>query len=347
MLNKSRIVGLDYLRGLAALFIMLYHYISWTFGRFDASTFLGKIGVYGVSIFYILSGITLYHVYNQGKVSSLKFWKDFFKKRVLRIYPLMWFVIICSIALYAKKVDFIDLVLNLTGLFGFIKWDVYLSTGLWSIGNELVFYSLFPLLIISIRYNKLIYFIVGLISAVFFCYFAFFVFKGQNDWRNYVNPLNQFFLFYSGVTIAYFNSDKKFSNNVLILTFTVCLITFVFAPVDGELNILYSSYWRILYSLLSMVFCFVFLNWHGTESNMLTKGLLYLGEISYGVYLIHPIAYEISGIINSYFISIGFASREMYRLLFAVILTFIVSGLSFKYFEMFFVKLGKNKLHNA
>ncbi|MCB0760440.1 MAG: acyltransferase family protein, partial [Flavobacteriales bacterium] len=59
----GRLYNLDYLRGLAAFGIMIYHYLTWTLGKFSADDFLGRLGVYGVSVFYVLSGLTLYYVY--------------------------------------------------------------------------------------------------------------------------------------------------------------------------------------------------------------------------------------------------------------------------------------------
>ena len=58
--KTGRIQGLDYLRGLAAFGIMVFHYSSWTLGKFGANTLLSRIGIYGVSIFYVISGLTLF-----------------------------------------------------------------------------------------------------------------------------------------------------------------------------------------------------------------------------------------------------------------------------------------------
>lgn len=59
----NRLYNLDYLRGFAAFGIMIYHYSSWSLGNFTADSFMGRIGVYGVSVFYVLSGLTLFYVY--------------------------------------------------------------------------------------------------------------------------------------------------------------------------------------------------------------------------------------------------------------------------------------------
>lgn len=140
---KKRLYNLDYLRGLAAFSIMLYHLMTWNNGVYSGQSVLGRIGIYGVSIFYILSGLTLYYVYYNKMSPTAHEVIIFFKKRILRIFPLLWLVTIVSILMHRKLPDINNLILNLTGLFGFIKWDTYFSPGVWSIGNELVFYPQF------------------------------------------------------------------------------------------------------------------------------------------------------------------------------------------------------------
>jgi exopolysaccharide production protein ExoZ len=61
----DRIKGLDWLRGLMAFSIMLYHYSSLSFVEQDAGTLLGRLSVYAVSIFFILSGLSIAVAYNK------------------------------------------------------------------------------------------------------------------------------------------------------------------------------------------------------------------------------------------------------------------------------------------
>ncbi|HEX6179628.1 MAG TPA: hypothetical protein VFZ47_00205, partial [Chitinophagaceae bacterium] len=56
--KEFRLHSLDYLRGLAAFGIMAYHFMMWTMGEMDSSRKMGRVGIYGVSIFYVLSGLT-------------------------------------------------------------------------------------------------------------------------------------------------------------------------------------------------------------------------------------------------------------------------------------------------
>ena len=57
---SKRLYNLDYLRGLAALGIMAVHLSTLADGPLSTQSFPGRYGVYGVSVFYILSGLTLF-----------------------------------------------------------------------------------------------------------------------------------------------------------------------------------------------------------------------------------------------------------------------------------------------
>ena len=173
----TRINNLDYLRGISALGIMFYHYSSWAFGHYSADDFLGRVGIYGVSIFYILSGITLYLVYFEKMKFKHSDLKLFFKKRILRIFPLLWLVNCIVLFFSDKKFAISDLILNFTGLFGFFKWHIYLSSGIWSIGNELVFYVFFPFFVFFTKSKKMLMYILSFMIFISFMYFTFFILK--------------------------------------------------------------------------------------------------------------------------------------------------------------------------
>ena len=53
----NRIKQLDWLRGALALLIAIYHFSIYFGERPTRRAFLGRIGVYGVSMFFIISGI--------------------------------------------------------------------------------------------------------------------------------------------------------------------------------------------------------------------------------------------------------------------------------------------------
>ncbi len=88
-MSKVRVESLDYLRGLMAISVMLYHYGYYSGILLDSSSLLGKLGIYAVSIFYILSGLSLAIVY-KNKITSTSDICNFWIKRICRIAPLFW-----------------------------------------------------------------------------------------------------------------------------------------------------------------------------------------------------------------------------------------------------------------
>lgn len=99
---KERIAGLDGVRGIAALFILLYHwfFIGALQGFYSKTIYLpfGFWGEFGVDVFFILSGFAILYSTGDGVTPGL-----FLKKRLLRIYPTFFvsatFVLIMRIAL--------------------------------------------------------------------------------------------------------------------------------------------------------------------------------------------------------------------------------------------------------
>ena len=159
----KRIEALDYLRGLMAASVMVYHYVSWATPSHSSNSesLLGKLGIYAVSIFYILSGLSLSLVY-KNKLSSGTEIRSYFIKRIFRIFPLFWFCTTIAL-LYKYAFSIISgepfvfplykAILNYSLTFGFIDNSAYLTTGAWSIGNEMVFYLTLPFILFLNRGN--------------------------------------------------------------------------------------------------------------------------------------------------------------------------------------------------
>lgn len=286
-----RLYTLDYLRGFAALGIMLYHYLAWAYQIFDASTTLGRIGVYGVSIFYVLSGLTLNVVY-RDKMNNLAQVKDFFTKRIFRIYPLLWIATIIAtmfIIFHGEMPGRMKFLLNITGLFGFVRPHDSIANGAWSIGNELVFYAIFPLLILAMKKRLLI--IPIAISLVLYLLFAFVLLDPKHilahNWPVYTNPLNQLFLFVAGFTIGMFNYKNT---KVAVTVLLVSIAAFIFMPATGDLINIVVGFDRIVYTVLSITICYSFYMLN-SKMPLLHKPLSKLGEASYSVYLLHPLVF--------------------------------------------------------
>lgn len=347
-----RIKELDYLRGLAALGIMLYHYKKWLYIYEGAQTIEGRISVYGVEIFYILSGITLYHVYKQTLHFNKVSFQKYFTKRFFRIFPLFWLSIALTIIIGLKHIPMDKLLLNVTGLFSLVAWDGYIAPGTWSIGNELVFYLIFPFLLLLYQKHKLYFVVTGLIFLLLFHYFAFFMFKANdtlhNQWTNYVNPLNHLLLFFVGMSIPIFFKQEvqhKYLPVLLIVFGTIILFTLPSGN-DG-IDLLYGLN-RWAFSIASILICLGFYQLNANLPPLLDEPLKKLGEISYGIYLLHPFVYQLMCMLIRKMDDSGFQMMQSNALLIfiAVSLTLIVSYIVYHYFERYFIKKGNTIIAN-
>ncbi|MGN6511327.1 MAG: acyltransferase family protein [Chitinophaga sp.] len=338
-----RLHNLDYLRGMAALGIMFYHILSWSLGEFTSETFFGRVGIYGVSIFYVLSGLTLYHVYWERMVPNLADVATFLKKRFFRIFPLLWLVMIFSIII-SKKMPSIDILfLNLTGLFGLLKWDAYISVGAWSIGNELVFYLFFPVFILLVRKSiPLFIFFLMLLLGVYI-YFAFGILDATkplaSQWKNYVNPLNQVFLFLSGFLIGLIGKRIKLNTLLNLILLFAAFALFLFYPAEENIINLVTGFSRLVFTLSCIVICFCFYKLTMEMPLWVDRPLAMLGEISYSVYLLHPLVYAVINFVLLHWLTE--LNLWQVKLSITVLATLVASYLTYNYYEKYFMKFGK------
>lgn len=346
----TRLYNLDYLRGLAAFGIMIYHYISWTLGNFSADTFMGRLGIYGVSMFYVLSGLTLYYVYYDKMIPSQEDIISFFKKRIFRIFPLLWLVTIVAIIMKGELPNFKALILNLSGLFGFIRWDVYFSTGVWSIGNELVFYVFFPFFILFIKRFKPLMILLTIFIFGLYIYFAFLKLNPSltlaEQWKNYINPLNQVFLFLGGFLIGFFFHNTKIKNSITFILIIVAFTGFTFYPSLGDPVNIVTGMNRLVFTFFCFLICFCFYKLTFKFHDFIHKPLTLLGEASYSVYLLHPIVWSFTGVGIRLFSKYIFYLPESSRMILSVLMTLIISYYVYQYFEKYFMKLGRTNKNN-
>jgi len=157
------------------------------------------------------------------------------------------------------------------------------------------------------------------------------------QWRNYVNPLNQVFLFLGGFLIFNYFSQKENNNKLYFLLLSLASILFVVYPVKGDSINIVTGFNRILFMLISFAICISFYKIDLTLPNFIDKPLSLLGEASYSVYLLHPIVLAIVQIICK-----GLNIPGLYIIAVSIVLTLVISYFVYKYFEKYFIKKGNN-----
>ncbi len=165
------IPGLDGIRAIAVLIVIIAH-----FGLTNLIP-----GGFGVTVFFFISGflitrLLLAEARTKGKIHL----KDFYIRRIVRLYPALIFMVVGSTALYLilgqggpKPIEFTaalgyftniyQVVVRAGGELPFMPW-----THLWSLAVEEHFYLIFPLLMVvfGVFKRRLIWALMGLLALV-------------------------------------------------------------------------------------------------------------------------------------------------------------------------------------
>ena len=292
--SSSRIPALDGLRGLAILLVVLFHayarwpqYIPWATEYKDFPLF--KYGNLGVELFFLISGFVIYMTL--GKCHS---YGEFIFKRWLRLFPAM---LISTIAIYLAShflierpggvPKFVDLLVGISFI------DTHLFTKIigasaspiegsfWSLFVEVKFYLIFGgLYFLTKRYAIYIFITLFLLN--------FFYTLGIQLHPSFEKAKISFLLFdllslnYFGwfaigalIFLAYSKEDRRFIGlSLLLLPPTVYLAAGLNLGVAIACVLIYLAF---IFSLFSQ-----------TGSKIATsKPFLFIGFISYPLYLIH------------------------------------------------------------
>lgn len=297
-MTKKRIPELDGLRGVAALAVVIAHYVGEVPHGIPALT----IGWYGVDFFFVLSGflmgsIILNHHTEPG------FLKSFYLRRAARIIPI-YFVVVCAtvwLAALARGNTWADqpfdalvyllFVTNLAMSFWGDGGEWLKPT--WTLAVEEQFYLLLPLLVIWTPKRFLVGTLLGLCGVAILFRYALYE----------VNPIAaltllpaRMDLLLGGVVLAY--ATQRFDLSRHLQAFRIIpLIAMV-----GLLIVALSSREHLFPilnpTLLSVAFtCYLLAVLLGApEGRRFRSRLLrYFGQISYALYLVHQ---PVSGLLH-------------------------------------------------
>ncbi|WP_243375589.1 acyltransferase [Geotalea sp. SG265] len=170
--------ALDGIRGYAILLVIIIH----TFHTFIVNRgysadpgikmldSIAGFGIYGVDLFFVLSGFLITGILI-NQVNSNNYFKAFYIKRVLRIFPLYYIYLLAIVILVPLLVSYVRF--NITSLYVYFIYlqNMFYSSGtlqdyllchLWSLAVEEHFYLIWPLIVYFIKPKKVI-----IISIVF------------------------------------------------------------------------------------------------------------------------------------------------------------------------------------
>lgn len=295
-IDKNKLFTLESLRGIAAVLVALFHYPSSSILYFDK-------GFYAVNFFFILSGFVISYNY-ENKIKNFKDIINFQIKRFFRLYPIHFFVLLIILAIQTLKFFVIefsilpfgseafgerytlrDFISNLFLLHSILNFSFWLSwnPASWSISTEFYTYFLFVLIFFLFqRYKFLVIFILLIFASPFFIEnYSYFALPHK---FSYINGVFFQCLFnFGNGCICYFlylkikNEFKDF----FVLAFILFCVFFYYYSSE-----VFLKYNFIIFSLTILIFSK--LNPKSLTFKIFNvRPLIFLGSISYSLYMIH------------------------------------------------------------
>lgn len=282
----------DILRICAALMVFTIHLFIFVPGLPRSLCDILSNGGYGVSVFFVISGFLIFESLSRSK--SLK---EYYKKRVARIIPSYYAILLVGIFVW-------DIWLNKmpqdTLSLGWVRYFLCLNTwvwsveydawnnlwGLWTISCFMFFYLIAPFLKKWIsNYNRSAVFMVAMIPITFaFSKVAgiFYAEMGASmpDMIAVDNPIYSLNTFAMGICAWYAWKESKVKDFLRIAG--VMLVGFM------GLNMYNRMLWGVLAALIMMLFLDVEI-----KNQKITKAIKLVGRYSFCLYLVHLPVIEI------------------------------------------------------
>lgn len=295
--SEQKLGYIDSLRGIAILMVIAVHIILSTRNLNGSVYQWGAYGKMGVQLFFFLSAYTLCLSMSKRHdgVSA------FYIRRYFRIAPmyytgiLIYYLVSRYAILYSSPLprfglyNWSNVVSNLLLIHGLVPAaNNMVVPGGWSIGAEILFYLMFPLLFwwYNTRKIKVAYYIAPLLflatangAALLLLHFGINIYR--HDGFFYYNIVNQLPVFSVGCSFYFLKPSIKPAKPSL------CLLAFIAIFGSSYAISTQFSYGAAIYpfvAALSFVFLFLFFE---NIPAINTKILQRIGQLSFSIYILH------------------------------------------------------------
>lgn len=292
--QTSKYASLDFLRGFAAIGVVLCHIIANISVKPDypflLSSNIGKMAWFTL-LFMMVSGFSMCcGYYDRVKNSQISLDK-FYGKRFLRIWPLFAMVVLVECLYEHNAHALYETFADLSLAFAlFPNPDISVCGVGWFIGVVFIFYMMFPYFVFLL-WNKRRAWIVLLLSVLLHVVGTVYFYTDQFVVGSFVNKYNIIFCFPFFVTggLIFLYKEKiievvRCRYSLFVLLAIVCLLSWVLTKETEPWFILslipiYASWNVLCIAKEPKIFC-----------NKLTK---FLSDISMEIYLLHMIVFRV------------------------------------------------------
>lgn len=350
--------ALDGLRGIAILLVVFYH----NFGFTDYFFF----GWLGVDLFFVLSGFLITDILLKT-VNTPGYFKNFYAKRILRIFPLYYLSLFIFLVILPHlknfPLDFSYYINNQWWFWAYLQnWFlIFHNPGnnttaiqhFWSLAVEEQFYLLWPLIIFLIKKPKTLLWVMGtMLLAIIVTRFII--------WTMQVKEFNYFGLYtftrIDGICIGSMLAILQFMQTAFLKKYFTGVVlmlaglNFLFYFFNKQNQFTFPYLAIVGYTTFATLFALLVYE-SVSKTNKLINLLLgnpvlkFFGKISYGLYVFHwPVYLILYGWVETLIKNLLRNESMILPIAISVTLTLIailISVISYYFFESFFLKKKK------
>ena len=306
-----RVPALDGVRGFAILLVFFFHYLFYPSGDAPVASVAlraliapARFGWTGVDLFFVLSGFLITGILYDTRTNS-HYFRNFYIRRVLRIFPLYYLLIICLLVLttllrahwrlghlwFLAYLGNPAVVLqpNLTQISSWIR-----VTHLWSLAVEEQFYLVWPLLVYWVAAPKKLLRICWILVVTALCFrtTAFFLHLLPAH-AIYVLLFSRMDALAVGSALAILMRTKSSGKilKVLQITGALALIAALMIEFVRRANQYDPLMLTLGYTLVALGYAACLLRAVNPATMLhrffLNRGLRFFGKYSYGLYVNH------------------------------------------------------------
>ncbi len=317
----THIIELDGLRGFAVLIVMFYHFMHVpmnsvnSFDRSFENFFL--CGWIGVDLFFVLSGFLITRILIHTKYDR-NYFKSFYYKRTLRIFPLYYlYLILCFFVIipftYPNATAFeqekIRVAQDAQAWFFFYVSNIkqamlgfFLGSGLghlWTLAIEEQFYIFWPMVVKVFSLKNLKRIGIIILFACLGLRIVLYI-MGQTPVTLYSFTLTRIDSLVMGGFIAFLYTEGRITDfklvNRLLILFTALTVTmlFFFGPRATGHPVVYT----VGFTMIALMFTSLLTSLLQEKPTFMKKifshgSLVFLGKYSYAIYIFHPLVRQV------------------------------------------------------
>jgi len=363
----TRNKGVDIFRTIALLLVLIYH--AWTvcgMPTIDSriiKLLVGFGGEIGVTAFFCLSGFGIYHSLASMEQKGQLTFQNHMKKRWLRVAP-QYYLNLMVLVLFGGSVVYLskDGIWNILSHIFFVhnisvEYNGSMSGVLWTMAVIFQFYLLAIVLYKMMKKHPYLFWVASVIFTIGMKFAALrwagAVYGGVESWVFYVGrqlptALDNFTI---GMLVAYLVSRYKTNDKprwigplLIAIGTSAMLLVCQYGKISGVHRVGISGY--LFHSMLAVtigVILYGFSQIQLCENNIVTKVLLWISDVEYGVYLWHLVLFQnfISG--SAWITGLLMEKRFIWAIVIMVILAILVGAVFTKLTDAWMEKTVRDK----